>query len=89
MLSVSYYLFMWQNWTFSTPAGFWNLSGNLSLLVGAVIVATSMAAVRHRAYEAFRAVHYTLWLVRVGVRRLGCGAPGAALQLCGLSLRLR
>jgi hypothetical protein len=41
------------------------LAGNLAVLAGVLVAATSLAAVRARAYGLFRAAHALVWLLIV------------------------
>jgi hypothetical protein len=65
---VSADLWWWQFWVPTNPVGWWNWAGNMSLVTCVVILVTSFALVRRRAYNTFRAVHYALWAVRGWVR---------------------
>ncbi|KAI8470500.1 MAG: hypothetical protein J3K34DRAFT_509459 [Monoraphidium minutum] len=60
---VSADLWWWQFWVPTNPVGWWNWAGNMALVACVVILVTSLALVRRRAYNTFRAAHYALWAV--------------------------
>jgi hypothetical protein len=63
VLALNTELFIFQFWTFSNDYGFWNLSGNISMILLAVVVVLSLRPVRRLSFELFKVSHLLIWAV--------------------------